>query len=76
MKRKQVILLGILAVAALVVAWLAMGTRQPPMLPADEDHAAFENAETCMVCHGPEGGMPQSETHPLGFDCMRCHGRR
>ena len=73
MSRIQRILLGVLVVAGLLVAWLAFGTRQPPVLPGDADHR-FLDADTCMTCHGPEGPAPQSSTHPVGLDCLRCHG--
>jgi cytochrome c553 len=73
--RTQIILLSILIVTAGLLAVLVMRNRQPPILPADDDHAVFDGAEACMVCHGADGGMPQSKNHPIGPDCMRCHGR-
>jgi mono/diheme cytochrome c family protein len=30
--------------------------------------------EDCVVCHGPEGGSPRDPNHPIGNDCLRCHG--
>jgi hypothetical protein len=75
MKRSQIVaLLGLLAIA-LLIAVLALRNPQPPILPADDEHAFFDGAEACLVCHGPEGGMPKSANHPLGNDCTRCHGR-
>lgn len=74
MSRTQGILFGVLAVVALLVVWLSFRTRQPPVLPLDEDHRARSDTEACLVCHGPEGGYPRSSNHPLGFDCLRCHG--
>jgi hypothetical protein len=65
---------AILLVGALVVV-LALRNRQPPVLPADEEHASFPGAEPCLACHGPDGGLPRSQNHPLGDDCLRCHGR-
>ena len=74
MKRTQVILLLCLFAVAGLVGWLAFFNRQPPMLPGDRDHAG--PADECLVCHGPDGGVPQNPNHPIGNDCMRCHGRR
>ncbi len=76
MNRKQWIILSCIAFAAAFVAWLAWSSRQPPLLPDDDAHASFSNAATCMECHGPEGAVPQSRQHPLGEDCVRCHGSR
>jgi cytochrome c553 len=76
MSRKQWIVLSAVLVAAAFVVWLALSSRQPPLLPADEAHAAFENAATCLGCHGAGGPAPQSPRHPLGDDCLRCHGKR
>lgn len=76
MSRKQVVLLGVLAALVLAVVWLARSNRQPPFLPQDGDHASFDGAEPCLKCHGPDGPYPQSRSHPTGFDCIRCHGRR
>jgi cytochrome c553 len=74
MQKKQVMLLALLALLAGLVLWLANRTRQPPLLPADPDHARFDGAAACMTCHGPDGPLPQDPNHPLGQDCMRCHG--
>ena len=74
MSRLQRILLAVLVVAGLLVAWLAYRTRQPPILPDDAEHRRFVNAETCMTCHGADGPAPRSSTHPVGLDCLRCHG--
>jgi cytochrome c553 len=74
MSRKQWILLAALVVAAGFVAWLALSSRQPPILPADDVHASLESTE-CMSCHGIDGAVPRSARHPLGDDCLRCHGR-
>jgi len=76
MNRKQLVLLSFIALAAAFIAWLAWSSRQPPLLPDDETHATFESAGTCMSCHGPESAVPQSPRHPLGEDCVRCHGSR
>jgi hypothetical protein len=76
MTRTQWILLGALAALAIIVILLALRNRQPPILPADAEHARWENAEACLSCHGPGGAMPQSKGHPLGQDCLRCHGSR
>jgi cytochrome c553 len=73
--RTQIVLLALLILTAGLLAALAMRNRQPPILPADEDHAVFTTAEDCLVCHGSDGGSPQSRNHPIGPDCLRCHGR-
>lgn len=76
MNRTQWILLSALAALAIIVILLALRNRQAPFLPADAEHARWESAESCLACHGPGGAMPQSRTHPLGQDCLRCHGSR
>jgi cytochrome c553 len=68
--------LAVIALAAGFVAWLAYATRQAPLLPDDDLHATFQSARACLGCHGPEGAVPQPPKHPLGEDCLRCHGRR
>ena len=76
MNRKQIIaMLALLTIAALV-GILALRNAQPPMLPQDEDHARFDGADGCLVCHGADGDLPRSPDHPLGDNCTRCHGRR
>ena len=74
--RKQMAALAVLVAAALVVAWLARASRQPPVLPHDDVHAQFESGLACLSCHGESGPSPQSKGHPLGEDCLRCHGSR
>jgi cytochrome c553 len=76
MSRKQWIALAGLAVAAAFAAWLARSGRQPPLLPSNEPHASFESAAVCLTCHGADGPAPRKAEHPLGDDCLRCHGRR
>jgi cytochrome c553 len=76
MNRKQVAALAVIVAAAALVAWLALSSRQPPLLPRDEVHAPFESASACLTCHGEGGPFPRSKRHPLGEDCLRCHGRR
>jgi cytochrome c553 len=75
MSRKQWTLLAAIVIAAAFVAWLARSSRQPPMLPTDETHRAFESAGACLQCHGAQAAVPRSPRHPLGDDCLRCHGR-
>jgi len=76
MNRKQLIaLLALLAVAALV-GLFALRNPQPPILPQDDDHALFDGADGCLVCHDADSGLPRSPNHPLGTDCTRCHGMR
>jgi hypothetical protein len=76
MSRKQWIALAAIAAAAAAAALIARSTRQPPVLPADEVHATFESAGACLACHGPAAESPRGPRHPLGDDCLRCHGRR
>jgi len=76
LKKKQGLLLALLALAAAAVLWLTVRSRQPPLLPADATHDRWESAEACDACHGPSGPVPRSAKHPLGFDCLRCHGSR
>ncbi len=75
MKRGQLgAMIGLLLVAALV-GYLALRNRQPPVLPADADHATFVNSGRCIDCHGPDDEVPRGPKHPVGNDCMRCHGK-
>ena len=76
MKTTRMVVLAALALAAGIVVWLSMKSRQPPLLPVDETHASWNNAEACDACHGRDGAVPKPAKHPLGFDCLRCHGRR
>lgn len=76
MNQKQVALLGALALLALFVGWLALRNPKPAFLPDDEVHATFSSARACLACHGPNGDVPQSRNHPVGNDCLRCHGFR
>jgi len=76
MSRKQLALLSALALVAALVLVLALRTRRPPFLPNDEAHASGTAVEACLSCHGPEGPSPRSQNHPLGRDCLRCHGVR
>ncbi len=74
MKPAQIVsIIAIVALAALVI-FLAWRGRQPPVLPVDADHARFISSGACLSCHGPEGISPQPKNHPLGAECMRCHG--
>ena len=76
MNRKQWVILVTIGLAAALTAWLALSSRQPPLLPRDEAHRSFESARVCLSCHGVDAAYPQSPRHPLGEDCLRCHGRR
>jgi cytochrome c553 len=76
MSRKQLIILAAIVIAGGFIAWLALSSRQPPLLPVDDVHAVFESATTCLSCHAAEGAVPRSSRHPLGDDCLRCHGAR
>lgn len=76
MSRKQLTAIAVIVAAAALVVWLALTSRQAPLLPSDEVHAAFESGAACRNCHGEDGPSPQSKGHPLGEDCLRCHGTR
>ena len=76
MTRQQTVMLILLLLLAVFVAVLALRTNKPPWLPEDSDHAVFTGAAVCNVCHGPDAPAPRSRNHPVGRDCMRCHGRR
>lgn len=76
MSRKQIALLVVVALAAVAVFLLARSNRQPPLLPGDEEHAAFVSADACLQCHGPDGPYPRGRSHPVGRECLQCHGRR
>ena len=72
MKRAQWISLAVIFVFAALIVVLMLRNRQPPVLPADEEHV-WHSTEACMECHGPDG-TPVSPNHPVGRDCLRCHG--
>lgn len=74
MRRTQIIALAVLLAAGVLVAVLALRNPQPPVLPADEDHARFAGPGACLDCHADDGVLPRSRNHPLGDDCTRCHG--
>lgn len=74
MKRAQVVALVLMSLLALLIALLVLRGRQAPRLPRDDVHAVFDRAETCLSCHGPQSVAPRSKNHPLGLDCLRCHG--
>ena len=74
MKPLQILLLVLILLLAGLVLVFALRNRQPPILPADAGHATFVSAESCLSCHGPSGARPQSPNHPVGRECMRCHG--
>jgi len=76
MNRKQCVILAAIGIVGAFVAWLAWSSRQPPLLPQDDVHATFESARACLSCHRAGGAVPQSARHPLGEECLRCHGSR
>ena len=75
-RRKQWVVLAVIAIVAAFIAWLATSSRQAPFLPGDDTHATFLSAQDCLGCHGSGSAVPQAPNHPLGEDCLRCHGRR
>ena len=76
MRRKQTVLLTLLALLAAFIGWVALRTKQPPLLPADDVHTTEGAPDRCLTCHGPDGGVPRSKNHPAGNECFRCHGTR
>jgi hypothetical protein len=72
MKRAQWISFAAIALLAMLIGLLVLRNRQAPFLPADADHV-WQGAASCEECHGPDG-IPRSKNHPVGKDCMRCHG--
>jgi mono/diheme cytochrome c family protein len=74
MSRNQIVALGAVVLIAAFLAALALRTRQPPVLPADEAHGRFVSEDECTACHGPDAVLPMSKNHPLRTDCMDCHG--
>jgi hypothetical protein len=75
MTRGQIAALLTVALLAAFVIYLSVRGRQPPVMPADEDHAVFIRAESCMSCHSLDGESTQEKNHPLRRDCLDCHGR-
>ena len=76
MSRRQAVSLLFLGALLVLVVYLAVRNPEPPFLPPDDAHRGFESAEACFTCHGSGGPSPQSEKHPVGRDCMRCHAIR
>ncbi len=76
MTRKQALLLLALGLVAALVLLLTLRNRQPPFLPDDPEHRRGATVDECLACHGPGGAAPRSPNHPLGRDCLRCHGMR
>ncbi len=74
MTRKQVFLLVALGALAALLIGLALRNPQPPILPSDAAHSDAAGGPECLSCHGPTGPSPQSRNHPVGQDCLRCHG--
>ncbi len=74
MSRTQIVFLAIVLLLAAFIGALALRNRQPPVLPADRSHAVLSELEACRACHGSDGPAPRPDTHPVGNDCLRCHG--
>ena len=74
MKPVQVVAIAVILVVLGFVLFLALRTRQPPVLPGDAKHAVYDGAASCLTCHGPQGVKPRSKNHPMGNECLRCHG--
>lgn len=75
MKPVQITLLALIVIVAALVLFVVLRNPQPPLLPADPAHAVFSGSAACLDCHGPDGDLPRSKQHPLGPECLRCHGR-
>ena len=76
LSRRQIASYVILSAAAILVLLLALRNPQPPLMPRDDEHNSFVSSAACLACHGPDGALPQRRSHPLGPDCLRCHGYR
>ena len=76
MKPVQRISIVLLVAVAGVVLYLAMRNRQAPYLPSDPEHSSWSGPAACLSCHAYDAAFPQSKNHPIGDDCLRCHGRR
>jgi hypothetical protein len=71
--RTQWIAVAVLAVLAGVIVVLMLRNRQAPVLPADPEHV-WRGSEACVACHDADGVLPRSSNHPLGPECLNCHG--
>jgi hypothetical protein len=75
MNRTQIAALMTVILLAGFVVFLAVRSRQAPVLPGNRIHARFVNSDSCLgACHGPDGGYPRSRNHTLRTDCLACHG--
>jgi hypothetical protein len=75
MSRTQIAAMMAVLLLAGMVMFLALRSRQAPVLPADENHTSFGSSESCLgACHGPDGVYPPSKNHTLRTDCLDCHG--
>jgi mono/diheme cytochrome c family protein len=75
MKHTRLVLAGALLLVTLLVGYLVLRNRQAPQLPTDRDHGRFISADACQACHGPKKLYPRGRNHPIGIDCLRCHGQ-
>jgi hypothetical protein len=76
LRRPQIVFLVVLLLAAAGILVLALRNRTAPFLPDDAEHHAALDPDRCLTCHGRGGPAPQSERHPVGRDCERCHAAR
>ena len=63
---------GLIVLAGLVLV-LVLRNPSPPAPPGDADHV-WHGPDTCLVCHDASGAVPRSPNHPVGRECLRCHG--
>ena len=75
LNRLQMTLFAMLGLVAVFLLLVALRNPQAPLLPDDPVHGAFAGHAACLDCHGPASDYPQSRNHPVGNDCLRCHGR-
>ncbi|MCH7780878.1 MAG: hypothetical protein IH848_08530 [Acidobacteria bacterium] len=73
MKRVQWIAVGGLVAFAALVLLLMLRNRRAPALPPNATHI-WRGADACLVCHDTNGMRPRTSNHPVGRDCLRCHG--
>ncbi|RMH60039.1 MAG: hypothetical protein D6678_06830 [Zetaproteobacteria bacterium] len=64
-----------LAVIAVVILLLVLGTKERTTKPVPDDpvHQRVTKRATCLKCHGPDGARPQPPGHVRGGQCFQCH---
>ena len=69
----RVILIALLGLIAAVGVATYFLRPEPPRIPLDSDHGAWQNDAACLNCHGPGQKNARKPTHPNANDCRRCH---